>query len=382
MGQLHYMFHSLFDVARQQGTVLQGRIREVDLQSNNVTLRVTKRWPAKPESRVVFSAGSPAKAKVGKDIKVQLYGGVEWTDPNVSPVEMRLAGFTSTASLEPGEQVLLVSSMTTDAMEATERNIQLVEMAYDGKKLRAYLESASSQRLIEDLSCPHLQQAALKFLESAGQLTAGAVLAAFDGAELRGLIEDLYESWSYPQRAEFMVQARSYFESEAQRPWGDRLALICKKACDLLWECQEHEDQTTWESLGALCTLLDPKHKVEAEAMGSMDFRVRKLSEDAARTLPLAPFSALTASYLLFEYSDTGSFAYYLSPQLKTLSAAERAELLELVSGYIEDEKRAPRPRLRKLGKELHEVLAEAFTGLRSPEVDAGLAKIARQVGV
>lgn len=382
MSQLHYMFDTLFDVARQEGTVLLGQVQKIEPQSRTLTVRVTRRWPEKQKSNVSYPDGSPVNAKVGKVFECQLYGGVEWTDPDESPVEMRLAGYATASDFAAGDDVLLVSSMTTDAMVASERNIQLVEMAFDPAKLGAYLESASSQRLIEDLSCQHMQKAALEFMERSGRLAAGDVLAAFDGNELRMLIEDLFEAWGYPQRARFMSQALDYFEATARRPWGDRLALVCKKACDLVWDCQEQRDLKTWEALGGLCALLDPGHEKEADAMYSMDFRMRKLAEDDARTLPLATFNALTASYLLFEYSDTGSFAYYLSPQLKSMTAEERAAFLELLGGFIEREKKAPRPRQRKLDKKIHEVLVEAFSELGSPEVDAGLAKIAGQVGI
>ncbi|MFH1811754.1 MAG: hypothetical protein ABIJ09_23645 [Pseudomonadota bacterium] len=381
MSQLHYMFHTLFDVARQEGTVLLGQVQKVEPQSRTLAIRVTRRWPAKQESSAIYPDGSPTRAKVGTVFESQLYGGVEWTDPDESPIEMRLAGYATASDFAIGNDVLLVASMTVDAMAATTRNIQLVEMAFDADKLRAYLESASSPQLIADLSCPHMQKAALQFLERSGRLTAGDVLAAFDGTELRTLIEDLYEAWSYPQQARFMTQALKYFETSARRPWGDRLALICKKACDMVWDCQGHRDKKTWEALGALCALLDPRHKEEADAMYSMDFRMRKLAEDDARTLPLSTFNALTASYLLFEYSDTGSFAYYLSPQLKTMTPADRAAFLELLSAEIEREKKDPRPRLRKLDKELYEVLTEAFRGLSSPEVNASLATIAGQLG-
>lgn len=378
MGRLSFQFYGLLEVGQHQGAVLLGTVDSVF--EGGLQLNVERKWFE--ERGVFYPSGSPVMAKVGTRVRVELAQGVEWTDPNKSPIELRLAGYLPASELEVGAQVLIICDRTIDALPASSRNIEIVEMAFDPARLKRYLAGASEEQLTQDLCCPHLKDVAAVAMKQRGLFSAKVIISAFEDDTLRALLSDLFCRLDYRAKAAFVCEARDFFASADSQPWGNRLAIVCKQSSELFWECQDLKDAATWDALAWLASNLDPNHKRERKVMASIDFAMGSLATDSARKLSLAPFNRVMASFLLFEYSDTGSFAYYLTPRLDVMTAGEREDFLRCLSACIDDEKRKPRKRLRPLRPELYEIVAEAFESHRDPAIDQRLDALSRQLGI
>ena len=83
-GQLHVQHFGLKECRAQGSTVLVGKVTASGKQGKQqtVTLTVTR----------VFAGRDGEAAKVGSSVTRALYGGVEWTDPHKSPLDLRLRG--------------------------------------------------------------------------------------------------------------------------------------------------------------------------------------------------------------------------------------------------------------------------------------------------
>ena len=102
-GMLSYEYLSL----SQAHMVLYGTVIAIDKVKHIIKIKTIKIWNK-----------TDKKEQVGKEVSINLNGGVEWTDPGKSPIEIRFNNWKSITEIKLGEKVYIAQGMSDDIIES------------------------------------------------------------------------------------------------------------------------------------------------------------------------------------------------------------------------------------------------------------------------
>lgn len=211
-GQLHVTFLDLAIVAQGAGIALVATVLSVKRggEGNNVTVRVDEiRIAAQADGDTGIVPTEDASYRIGKQYDFSIYEGIEWTDPHVSPADIRVRGSLPLEKARAGDQVVLVRGHfgweILPQNPEMERKLQ-VFFAEDG--IRRYVENTDTTQLKDDLSDADLRSLARKTLIDRNALTPDAVVqAAFRMVRPYDMFVEHFEPLNHEERNAFLGAA-------------------------------------------------------------------------------------------------------------------------------------------------------------------------------
>ncbi|MFP4443403.1 MAG: hypothetical protein ACLFST_09800 [Spirochaetia bacterium] len=193
-GQLHINLLGLQDIANQAGYALGVVILGVNAAERTVRVLVERIWTGKgssPEgftsellnedgSEVVYINSETYKA--GQEYEFPIYEGVEWTDPDVSPMDFRVRGAVSLETVKPGDKTVVLQGWGKEMVPRTGEMDRKLELFFSENGVEQYRESVTVDVLKRDLSDPDLREIAYEELEKKGSLTPEVIVKAAGSA--------------------------------------------------------------------------------------------------------------------------------------------------------------------------------------------------------
>lgn len=197
-GQLHVHLQTMSDFVRF-GYAVMGTVLSVNASKMIVRARIDKVWHKREEG---FGYPSSRDHKPGQIVEFNIYGGVVWTDPNKSPIDMRVRGHLYIGEVTENQQVIFVPSHGYEMIAASESNIAKLDLFYSENGIKGYMEKSSAEKLYADLKDIDLSGVALDAMCERNLLDPGAFLTLearqlFDlGWSMRDKLDDeRYDSW-------------------------------------------------------------------------------------------------------------------------------------------------------------------------------------------
>jgi hypothetical protein len=239
-GQLHINLLDLPDIAHGAGYALGAVILSVNAAAAKVRVLVERVWtgpgitPNGFEYTGVTENGeetvyvNPRKYEEGREYDLDIYTGVEWTDPNISPMDYRVRGALELDSVNPGDRVTVVEGWGKELVPLNPSMERKLEIFFSKHGVDQYRDTASVQDLKEDFSDPDLRKLAREELEKKDALTPEVfITAAASAPDVFTFIIGHLRSLSETEQTEFFeTAARILSESRNIKLIGDFLLLL------------------------------------------------------------------------------------------------------------------------------------------------------------
>ena len=280
-GQLHLEWYGLKSVAARGAYVAKVRIEAVDAKAGTLDVTVLETFAVPNQGKNVPQGRFVAK----------LYGGVEWTNPNKSPIDRRLAGSVRIGRLKAQAEVLLVPLSGGTALGKTTFEVVLWSSALERKvkllfaapeRMAHYAKTAGDAELVVDLQDFDLFLDAYAALKQRKKLTARALL----DAETKRLPE---------QPVAFHLKSLG---TRQQRAFIDEMVALVQDNPELLERVfQRLQSAITPDNaaaVGPLFVQIDPASDVARDAAWALHSWVEKHNKPSH----LVPFYVFVARYI------------------------------------------------------------------------------------
>jgi len=211
-GQLHVTFLDLATVAQGAGIALVATVLSVKRggEGNNVTARVDEiRIVAQAEGDTGIVPTEGASYRIGNQYDFSIYEGVEWTDPRVSPADIRVRGSLPLEEVKTGDEVVLVRGhLGWELLPLNPEMKRKLQVFFVEDGIRRYVENSDTTQLKDDLSDADLRPLARKILIDHNALTPDAVVqAAFRMVRPYYMFVEHFESLNHEERKAFLGAA-------------------------------------------------------------------------------------------------------------------------------------------------------------------------------
>jgi hypothetical protein len=165
---------TLDEVARDGFAVL-GTVESTEVAKDSLRIRVKRTWRRSGNRDRVMDEGRRISADVRE---MQIYSGLRWQFPGVSPIEHRVPGSLMIESLQKGTDVVVVrSSRTFEALPASPAMLAKLDLFFSDQGLERYHDRAPASRLYADLADEHLRAHAVQAMCDRDLLDPSAFLA-------------------------------------------------------------------------------------------------------------------------------------------------------------------------------------------------------------
>ncbi|MCM8536088.1 MAG: hypothetical protein NE334_09145 [Lentisphaeraceae bacterium] len=129
MSEIFIEHHTWEEVLKRGGFVLIAKIDELLNDNGLIRIKILAKYG--PLESVDFYIGDNSEDfKIGASAEVQLYTGIEWNDPEISPIDNRLKDGLYFGSLKVGEKVAVVSNFGSFEVLAYDDDLQTSLEAY------------------------------------------------------------------------------------------------------------------------------------------------------------------------------------------------------------------------------------------------------------
>lgn len=201
-GQLFTDYYGLVTALQNSGPIILGTVVAVDTAKGSLTLLVKKYW-TKPVSS--FTSKTNHTLEVGQSLNLTINQGIEWTDPNESPIDQRLYGHLNFKTVKKGEDVILAGD---ELLAPTPTILDRLTRISSAQFKTDYPEKMTESVLISDLEDFDLSPKAFKELLRRKKADLKTLMTMKDAELASRLISSLIEFSAQDSNINVFSQAK------------------------------------------------------------------------------------------------------------------------------------------------------------------------------
>ncbi len=223
-GQLFTEHYGLLQVVEMSGLAILGSVVAINSKERKVTLLIKKIWhrPDKLPTLQVNIAKVDENGKnyllieevtieLSKNLDLNIYTGVEWTDPNKSPLDHRLFGHLNLGEVKKGQDVIYAGKeLLPSNTEITGRLDRIFNTNFKSE----YPNKAKKEELLSDLNDYSLAKVAFAELLERKSASLRTLMSLKNSELSLGLLPILFEKTKETTGATLFNEAKAEFLSD------------------------------------------------------------------------------------------------------------------------------------------------------------------------